>query len=110
YRVWRPRKFSDLVGQSHITQTLKNALKSEKYSHAYLFSGPRGTGKTSAAKIFAQKLNCEKMPTDEPCNECDAFRGMLDCSILDVIEREEVTNVWVDDIRFFLEMVKYASS
>lgn len=110
YRVWRPRKFSDLVGQSHITQTLKNALKSEKYSHAYLFSGPRGTGKTSAAKIFAQTINCEKMPTDEPCNECDACRGILDGSISDVIEMDAASNTGVDDIRDIRETVKYAPS
>src|SRR5699024_265369 len=94
----------------HITQTLKNALKSEKYSHAYLFSGPRGTGKTSAAKIFAQTLNCEKMPTDEPCNECDACRGILDGSISDVIEMDAASNTGVDDIRDIRETVKYAPS
>src|SRR5690625_3637494 len=86
YRVWRPRKFADVVGQSHITRTLQNAISENKFSHAYLFSGPRGTGKTSAAKIFAQTINCEQMPTDEPCNECAACQGILNGSISDVIE------------------------
>lgn len=110
YRVWRPRTFKDLVGQSHITQTLQNALVSNKFSHAYLFSGPRGTGKTSAAKIFAQTLNCEKMPTKEPCNECAACRGILDGSISDVIEIDAASNTSVEDIRDIRDKVKYASS
>ena len=110
YRVWRPRTFGDLVGQSHITHTLQNALQTEKFSHAYLFSGPRGTGKTSAAKIFAQTINCEKMPTAEPCNECAACRGILDGSISDVIEMDAASNTGVDDIRDIRETVKYAPS
>ena len=110
YRVYRPRTFEDVVGQSHITQTLQNAISSEKFSHAYLFSGPRGTGKTSAAKIFAQTINCEKMPTKEPCNECAACKGILDGSIQDVIEIDAASNTSVDDIRDIREKVKYASS
>ena len=110
YRVWRPRTFQDLVGQSHITRTLQNALATDKFSHAYLFSGPRGTGKTSAAKIFAQTLNCEQMPTKEPCNECAACRGILDGSISDVIEIDAASNTSVEDIRDIREKVKYASS
>src|SRR5699024_10289709 len=92
YRVWRPRTFSDVVGQTHITQTLQNAIAKEKFSHAYLFSGPRGTGKTSAAKILAQTINCEQAPTKEPCNECRACLGI------------------VDDIRDIRDKVKYAPS
>src|SRR5690625_971195 len=110
YRVYRPRTFEDVVGQSHITQTLQNAISSEKFSHAYLFSGPRGTGKTSAAKIFAQTINCEKMPTKEPCNECSACKGILDGSIADVIEIDAASNTSVDDIRNIRDKVKYASS
>ena len=110
YRVWRPRTFKDLVGQSHITQTLQNALSENKFSHAYLFSGPRGTGKTSAAKIFAQTINCEKMPTKEPCNECAACQGILDGSISDVIEIDAASNTSVDDIRDIRDKVKYAPS
>lgn len=110
YRVWRPRKFVDLVGQLHITRTLQNALEQRKFSHAYLFSGPRGTGKTSAAKIFAQTVNCEQAPTREPCNECSACKGILDGSISDVIEIDAASNTSVDDIREIRDKVKYASS
>lgn len=110
YRVWRPRTFEDLVGQSHITQTLQNAISENKFSHAYLFSGPRGTGKTSAAKIFAQTINCEKMPAKEPCNECAACQGILDGSISDVIEIDAASNTSVDDIRDIRDKVKYAPS
>lgn len=110
YRVWRPRTFADVVGQKHITQTLQNAISSGKFSHAYLFSGPRGTGKTSAAKIFAQTINCEKMPAREPCNECAACRGILDGSISDVIEIDAASNTSVDDIRDIRDKVKYAPS
>ena len=110
YRVWRPRKFADLVGQTHITRTLQNAIEQEKFSHAYLFSGPRGTGKTSAAKIFAQTINCEKTPTREPCNECDSCRGIMDGSISDVIEIDAASNTSVDHIREIRDKVKYASS
>lgn len=110
YRVWRPRTFADLVGQTHITRTLQNALEQEKFSHAYLFSGPRGTGKTSAAKIFAQTINCEQAPTREPCNTCAACVGILDGSISDVIEIDAASNTSVDDVREIRDKVKYASS
>src|SRR5690625_4850815 len=99
YRVWRPRLFADLVGQLHITRTLQNALEQEKFSHAYLFSGPRGTGKTSAAKIFAQTVNCEQSPTKEPCLECSACQGILEGSISDVIEIDAASNTSVEDVR-----------
>lgn len=110
YRTWRPRTFADVVGQKHITQTLQNAISNGKFSHAYLFSGPRGTGKTSAAKIFAQTINCETMPTREPCNECSHCRGILDGSIPDVIEIDAASNTSVDDIRDIRDRVKYAPS
>src|SRR5699024_2132745 len=110
YRVWRPRTFADLVGQTHITRTLQNALEQKKFSHAYLFSGPRGTGKTSAAKIFAQTINCEHAPTREPCNECAACVGILDGSISDVIEIDAASNTSVDDVRDIRDTVKYDAS
>lgn len=110
YRTWRPRTFRDVVGQEHITRTLQNAIVQEKFTHAYLFSGPRGTGKTSAAKIFAKTINCEKGPTKEPCNECAACRGIQDGSISDVIEIDAASNTSVDDIREIRDKVKYASS
>lgn len=110
YRVWRPRTFEDVVGQTHITRTLQNAISQQKFSHAYLFSGPRGTGKTSAAKIFAQTINCEHAPVKEPCNECVACRGILDGSISDVLEIDAASNTSVDDIREIRDKVKYASS
>ncbi len=109
YRTWRPRLFADVIGQLHITKTLQNAIVEEKLSHAYLFTGPRGTGKTSAAKIFAQTINCEKMPSREPCNECDACRGILDGSITDVIEMDGASNTGVDHIREIREQVNYAT-
>lgn len=110
YRVWRPRLFADVVGQSHITRTLQNALELKQFSHAYLFSGPRGTGKTSLAKIFAQTVNCEQAPTREPCMKCDACKGILDGSISDIIEMDAASNTSVDDIREIRDKVKYAST
>src|SRR5690625_3874026 len=106
YRVYRPRSFENVIGQSHITQTLQNALNTERFSHAYLFSGPRGTGKTSVAKIVAQTINCEQMPTKEPCNECSSCIGILEGSIPDVIEIDAASNTSVDDIRDIRDKVK----
>ncbi|PLR89847.1 DNA polymerase III subunit gamma/tau [Bacillus sp. T33-2] len=110
YRVWRPQQFLDVVGQEHVTTTLQNALLQQKISHAYLFSGPRGTGKTSAAKILAKAVNCEKAPVAEPCNECAACRGITDGSIPDVIEIDAASNNGVEEIRDIRDKVKYAPS
>lgn len=110
YRVWRPQKFEDVVGQVHITRTLQNAMVQQKVAHAYLFSGPRGTGKTSAAKIFAKAINCKQAPVKEPCGECEACRGIQDGSISDIIEIDAASNNGVDDIREIRDKVKYAPS
>ncbi len=108
YRVWRPQQLKDIAGQEHITKTLQNALVHNKFSHAYLFTGPRGTGKTSAAKIVAKAINCENAPVAEPCNECRACIGISDGTIIDVIEIDAASNNGVDEIRDIRDKVKFA--
>ncbi|WCK54602.1 DNA polymerase III subunit gamma/tau [Aneurinibacillus sp. Ricciae_BoGa-3] len=110
YRVWRPQKFGDIVGQEHVTRTLQNAIREQRFSHAYLFSGPRGTGKTSAAKIMAKAVNCENGPAEEPCNQCDACKGITDGSVVDVVEIDAASNRGIDEIRDLRDKVKYAPS
>lgn len=110
YRVWRPKQLTDVVGQDHITKTIKNALLQEKLSHAYLFTGPRGTGKTSAAKIMSKAVNCHEAPVAEPCNNCAACTGISDGSIVDVIEIDAASNNGVDEIRDIRDKVKFAPS
>ncbi len=108
YRAWRPQSFQDMVGQQHIIRTLQNAIREQRLSHAYLFSGPRGTGKTTAAKLLAKAVNCENGPATEPCNECDACRRITAGAVMDVLEIDAASNRGVDEIRDLREKVKYA--
>ena len=109
-RKWRPQNFSEVIGQGHIVQTLKNALLNSRIGHAYLFSGTRGVGKTTMARIFAKALNCVKGPTPEPCNECEMCRDITGGYCPDVVEIDGASNTSVEDVRELRENVKYASS
>lgn len=108
YRKWRPQKFEDMVGQTAVTKTLKNAIIHHKTSHAYLFTGPRGTGKTSAAKIFAKAINCLNPHDGEPCNECLLCKGITEGTIGDVIEIDAASNNGVEEIRDIRDKARYA--
>lgn len=108
YRVYRPQSFREMSGQTHVKRTLQNALLANKTTHAYLFSGPRGTGKTSTAKIFAKALNCENAPSSEPCNECATCRSITEGSHTDVIEFDAASNSRVEEMRDIIEKVRFA--
>src|SRR2546421_186272 len=110
YRRYRPQTFGDVVGQGHVTTTLQNALTEDRVAHACLFSGPRGTGKTSTARILAKALNCERAPTRNPGNECASCRDITEGSSLDVIEIDAATHGSVDDARDLRDKVAYASA
>src|SRR5260221_533739 len=107
-RKWRPQTFTDLVGQQHVTDTLKNAITNNRVAHAYIFSGARGVGKTSAARILAKAMNCVNGPTAEPCGVCDSCKEISAGNSLDVIEIDAASNRGIDQIRELREMVRYA--
>ncbi|WP_304341656.1 DNA polymerase III subunit gamma/tau [Metaclostridioides mangenotii] len=108
YRTYRPQTFDDMVGQRHVIKTLKNQIKNDNIGHAYLFSGTRGTGKTSTAKIFARAVNCLNSVDQEPCNKCETCESILNDNTMDTIEIDAASNNSVDDIRELRESVKYS--
>jgi DNA polymerase-3 subunit gamma/tau len=106
-RKWRPQSFDDIAGQEHITRTLSNAIRSNRIAHAYLFTGVRGVGKTTAARILAKALNCEKGPTPNPCNQCSHCAEITSGNCIDVLEIDGASNRGIDEIRQIIENVRY---
>ena len=107
YRKYRPKTFDEVIGQEHIVRALKNQIKNDEISHAYLFTGTRGTGKTSIAKIFARAINCMHPNDASPCGKCEVCQGLLDASNMDILEIDAASNNRVDEIRELRENVKY---
>ncbi len=107
YRKWRPDVFDNVIGQEHITKTLKNEILENRIAHAYLFTGTRGTGKTSTAKILSRAINCQNSENGNPCNKCDICTGIINETIMDIIEIDAASNTGVDNIRSIIEQVQY---
>ena len=108
YRKWRPRTFDAIAGQEPVVRTLRRAVETGRVAHAYLFSGPRGTGKTSTAKVLAMGLNCEKGPTPEPDGICESCRAIVNNSSMDVLEMDAASNRGIDEIRDLRDRVNLA--
>src|SRR4030043_579036 len=107
YRKWRPQNFEEIIGQGYNYQTIRNAISNNRISHSYIFCGPRGTGKTSTARIFAKALNCTKGITPDPCNKCENCISISNGSRMDVVEIEAASNRGINEIRELREKVKY---
>ncbi|MCX6724414.1 MAG: DNA polymerase III subunit gamma/tau [Candidatus Staskawiczbacteria bacterium] len=108
YRKYRPQKFSEVIGQEHVVQTLTNSIKGSNISHAYLFSGPRGSGKTTIARLFAKAINCQNSVLAEPCNKCSSCLEIMQGKSMDLIEIDAASHTGVDDVRQLIEGIKFA--
>ena len=107
-RKWRPQIFEEVVGQEHISKTIKNSIVNNRIAHAYLFAGPRGVGKTTTARILAKALNCKNSVNGEPCNKCETCNSFNSSQSLDIIEIDGASNRRIDEIRSLRESVKYS--
>src|SRR3989344_8681904 len=107
YRKYRPQNFNEVVGQEYIVQTLKNSIANESVSHAYLFSGPRGSGKTTLARIFAKTINCQSQKNGQPCNKCDSCVEITASKSLDLIEIDAASHTGVDDVRELIDGIRF---